>query len=199
MRDDFKASIKDKLAKRVGYRCSNCEKQTSGPGESNDGVSLIGVAAHICAASEGGPRYDPMMTSEQRSSIDNGIWLCQNCAHLIDTDIERYTVEVLHSMKSKAEEYAHEQIASNDAFPYQRQSLDIDTRNKIISCAKTIKEGGNALAVISGTYRPATLDGSDFDVYEFMCGYIQCLHKFGLYRVTKSSTVEVFGTRQGNF
>ena len=35
MRDDFSPSIKDILAKRVGYRCSNpkCQVLTSGPQE----------------------------------------------------------------------------------------------------------------------------------------------------------------------
>ena len=60
MRDDFKNSIKDKLAKRVGYRCSNsdCRKPTSGPQTEPSGVVNVGVAAHITAASSGGPRFD---------------------------------------------------------------------------------------------------------------------------------------------
>jgi hypothetical protein len=33
-----------------------------------------------------GPRYDPVLTVEQRCSVANGIWLCQNCAKLIDND-----------------------------------------------------------------------------------------------------------------
>ena len=33
MRDDFAKAIKDKLAKRIGFRCSNpkCRKPTAGP------------------------------------------------------------------------------------------------------------------------------------------------------------------------
>jgi hypothetical protein len=47
---------------------------------------ILGVAAHITAASPDGPRYDQNLSSEQRKSPDNGIWLCQNCAKLVDND-----------------------------------------------------------------------------------------------------------------
>ena len=30
--------------------------------------------------------YDESMTTEERKSFDNGIWLCQSCSKLIDTD-----------------------------------------------------------------------------------------------------------------
>ncbi|MCP4544775.1 MAG: pentapeptide repeat-containing protein [Chloroflexi bacterium] len=35
------------------------------------------------------------MTNEQRRDISNGIWLCRKCARLIDTDEEKYPVELL--------------------------------------------------------------------------------------------------------
>ncbi|MBB0027245.1 hypothetical protein [Ralstonia pickettii] len=46
------------------------------------------------------------MTAEQRSDIDNGIWLCQNCATMIDRDAERYSVAMLKGWKRQAEEAA---------------------------------------------------------------------------------------------
>jgi hypothetical protein len=66
----------------------------------------IGVAAHITAAAARGPRYDPSLSAEGRSSITNGIWLCQNCAKLIDNDVGRYSVELLCLWKRQAEESA---------------------------------------------------------------------------------------------
>ncbi|MBM7093290.1 hypothetical protein JTP67_33260, partial [Streptomyces sp. S12] len=79
MRDDFSRSTKDQLAKQAGHRCAHphCGKPTSGADEGGIGSINIGVAAHITAASAGGPRYDPALTSEQRKHISNGIWLCQ--------------------------------------------------------------------------------------------------------------------------
>lgn len=95
MRDDFTAKTKDLLAKRVGFRCSICDRPTSGPGSTPEGIINLGVAAHISAASPGGPRYDDTLTKDDRISIENGIWLCQNCAHLIDSDEKNFTIEFL--------------------------------------------------------------------------------------------------------
>ena len=71
MRDDFDAKTKEILARRVGYRCSNpeCGKLTSGPQEDPAKALNIGVGAHITAASEGGPRYDPSLSSEERAAL----------------------------------------------------------------------------------------------------------------------------------
>ena len=38
---------------------------------------------------------DASMTSQERSSFENGIWLCANCSTLIDKDERYYTVELL--------------------------------------------------------------------------------------------------------
>jgi len=88
MRDDFPKRTIDILAKRVGQRCSNpdCLRPTSGPHTEPSKSVVVGVAAHITAASAGGPRYDAGLSPEQRRSIDNGIWLCQTCAKLVDSD-----------------------------------------------------------------------------------------------------------------
>lgn len=107
-RDDFSTKTKDILAKRVGFRCSNpnCRKPTCGANENPERVTSIGVAAHIAAAAKGGPRYDECMTPDERSSLSNGIWLCQSCSKLIDTDESRYTIDFLNKWKSIAEELA---------------------------------------------------------------------------------------------
>jgi hypothetical protein len=95
-RDNFSPKTKRDLARRAGYVCSQseCSAHTVGPShEKNDAVSNVGVAAHIAAAAPGpgARRYDATTTEEQRLSIDNGIWLCQTCAKLIDTDEKTYT------------------------------------------------------------------------------------------------------------
>jgi hypothetical protein len=107
-RDDFPASVITKLRERVGSRCSNpdCRVPTTGPGAGETGVSSIGVAAHITAASPGGPRFDPGLDVQARRSARNGIWLCANCSIAIDRDCEAHTVSLLRRWKTQAEERA---------------------------------------------------------------------------------------------
>lgn len=103
-RDNFTELIKNKLAKRVSYICSNpnCRKMTIGP-DSKKCINNIGVAAHICAAAPGGPRYDAKMTEQERKSVDNGIWLCQSYAKLIDSDENKYTISLITLWKEQTE------------------------------------------------------------------------------------------------
>lgn len=107
-RDDFSRTIVDRLAKRVGMKCSfpECRAPTSGPAAEPLATTNTGVAAHICAASPGGPRYDEQMTPEARSDISNGIWLCQNHAKLIDDDELAYPAHLLREWKETAEQMA---------------------------------------------------------------------------------------------
>lgn len=115
MRDDFPSALRETLARRVGMRCSNpkCGKPTSGPREDLSQALNIGVAAHITAASLRGPRYDGGLSPEERKSATNGIWLCQNCAKLVDNDENRYTVDVLRQWKARSEEAARQAIETN--------------------------------------------------------------------------------------
>jgi hypothetical protein len=112
MDDDFSEPVKRALVSRVGNLCSNpdCRALTSGPQEDPEKALNIGVAAHITAASPGGPRYDLELVPEERSSPSNGVWLCQNCAKLVDNDPARFTVELLHGWKATAEVEAKNRI-----------------------------------------------------------------------------------------
>src|SRR5262245_4612948 len=102
-RDDFSKDTRHHLARSVNYHCSNCDAPTAGPFGGGGKSITTGVAAHICAASVGGPRYDPSMTPGQRRHYDNGIWLCAAHAPKIDRDWPNYPVEKLRAMKREAE------------------------------------------------------------------------------------------------
>ena len=84
---------------------------TSGPALEEERSVNIGVAAHIAAAAAGGKRYNPNMSSAERSSGANGIWLCQSCSKLIDSDETRYTVALLNQWKTDATQRALDAIA----------------------------------------------------------------------------------------
>lgn len=124
MRDDFSAAVRDALGKRVGLRCSlpDCRATTSGPHSDPARVVNVGVACHITAASEGGPRYDPTITAEQRAAPENGIWLCQTHAKLIDNDAPRYTVEILRAWKEVSEHLMQQELGATVA-PQDRNAL----------------------------------------------------------------------------
>jgi len=111
-RDDFPVSVKEELAKRAGHRCSNpaCQKQTSGPADAPTGSVNLGVASHMVAASPLGPRADPALSPDERKSLENGIWLCQNCAKLIDSDTDGHSVEALRRWKAQTEELTRRKL-----------------------------------------------------------------------------------------
>lgn len=119
MRDDFTQATKELLARRVGFRCSNpgCRKPASGPQDDPRGAVNIGVAAHITAASPGGARYDAALNTEERNSIENGIWLCQNCAKLVDNDAIAYTVAILNMWRQLAELKAKTEVERGISIP----------------------------------------------------------------------------------
>lgn len=158
-RDSFTQQTVRLLSDRVGSTCSNptCRVITRGPGEGYKTIN-IGVAAHITAAAPGGPRYDPSLTSEQRRNADNGIWLCHNCARMVDYDPKEYSIELLRQWKLTAEEYARRKIGRafsfkpikniDDIKPIKNTSLNSETRHtldrdKAISLWKLGRESWN--------------------------------------------------------
>lgn len=125
MRDDFTTKTKEILAKRVGYFCSNpdCRMLTVGPNFDNDKHTSIGVAAHITAASSGGPRYNNKLSRDERCGIDNAIWLCYSCSSLVDKDTILYNEEKLRKWKNQAERKAGELLNK------QLSSAEIQSEN----------------------------------------------------------------------
>ena len=100
-RQDFLKPVKIELAMRAAHFCSNpqCLRLTAGPRSNPDRGLGTGHAAHICAASEGGPRYDASQTDQERRSASNGLWLCRECGDMVDKDTGGYSVEDLRSWK----------------------------------------------------------------------------------------------------
>ena len=118
MRDDFRKASVTELARQSGYLCSNpsCRRSTVGP-DGGSGSASIGVAAHICAAAAGGPRFNADMGPEVRSSIENGIWLCQTCSRLVDADVPSHPVDTLHEWKKTSEIQAYLALRNLEVVP----------------------------------------------------------------------------------
>jgi hypothetical protein len=121
-RDEFSEAVKRTLRDRVGGHCSqpSCRELTVGPEiSSEEKAVVIGVAAHICGAAEGGPRFDKSQTPKERAGVSNGIWLCAGCASLIDKNGGAgYSVETLRDWKKTAEERTYDEMISGSV--YQR-------------------------------------------------------------------------------
>ena len=117
------------VARAVGYRCSNpeCNQPTVGANAAQDGIVTIGVAAHICAASSGGPRYNAAQSREARRSKDNGIWLCQNCGRLVDADAQKFSVEVLTGWRRVAQERAFRELVAPETPALRVEAVRVGT------------------------------------------------------------------------
>jgi hypothetical protein len=119
-RDDFSAKTVDLIAKRSGYICAypGCGRMTiAGSDDRKSGLTVTGVAAHITAASRRGPRYDSLMSSEERSSETNGIWACQIHGKFIDDNPSKCTIEELQRWKLQHERWVFERVEGGvDAF-----------------------------------------------------------------------------------
>lgn len=101
-RADFTNKTKEIVAARSGYRCSfpECDRVTIGPGAGAHETTSIGVAAHIFAASLGGPRGTGGLTEEELTKLENAIWLCSIHATLVDNNRgDKYPPELLLSYK----------------------------------------------------------------------------------------------------
>jgi hypothetical protein len=129
VRDNFSPSTIMELGKAVGYRCSNpkCGRPTVAANAKQDGIVTLAVAAHICAASPGGPRYNAAQTPEERRSKDNGIWLCKNCGWLVDADPATYPVDKLKDWKRSAQAKAFYELVGSSQHSPSSEATRIDS------------------------------------------------------------------------
>lgn len=114
-RDNFLPSTIELLAKRSGYVCAypGCKRMTiAGSDDRKSGVTMTGVAAHIAAASKKGPRYDSDMSSEERASETNGIWMCQIHGKFIDDNPSKCSVVELRRWKAQHEKWVFDRVES---------------------------------------------------------------------------------------
>lgn len=95
------------------------------------------------------------MSSEDRSSVGNGIWLCQTHAKEIDDDFVQFTPDVLRAWKRDAEQDARALLGR----PVSGQSLDVAIQ------AILQRAADDSLAVTGTTNMP---DGTKLwaDLYE---------------------------------
>ena len=168
VRDNFPVPTKRKLADRVAWRCSfpGCRKITIGPGtESSEAVINLGEAAHIHAAATNGPRYDSQMDSNERKSIDNGVWMCRHHAKLIDADFINYSAETIRQWKNLAERETYKALK-------QQEEVTSPPPTTLIQLGENI--------VTEGVWKAAKNNKWKFDLIQFVYGGIHELRSFSL-------------------
>ena len=140
-RDNFSGSTIKLLHDKVNGLCSkpDCRILTRGPNSKVGKITSIGQAAHITAAAKGGPRYNASLSQAERKSYENGIWLCNNHARLIDSDKEKYPIELLKSWKLESEKHVEGSIGKPLFF---KENTDILDRLREVSL--TLQETGCA-------------------------------------------------------
>lgn len=98
------AYIKEKDLKAIFAKSGNkCAFPECNQKLVNDDYIFMGQVAHIEAQNEGGPRYNPNQTDDERNSANNLICLCRNHHYEIDIYPEIYTVEKLQEIKKEHE------------------------------------------------------------------------------------------------
>lgn len=125
-RDDFSSTTLRELAGRSGYVCAfpGCRRLTVGPSDDRkSGLSMVGVGAHITAASDKGPRYNKDLSPEERSDVNNGVWMCQTHAKLVDDNESKHTVSELQRWKTQHEDWVFRRVANGPAHPHAGVSV----------------------------------------------------------------------------
>jgi len=179
-REEFKRGTIDALSKRAGFICSNpnCRKMTVASEESsNSGVVYMGRAAHICAAAAGGARYNKEMTMEERSGISNAIFLCSNCADIIDDNGgSDFSVDILNEWKANHESWIRTNL----------NKAPSEIESKVINSVTSYNQQGGITAhsvIINNKPKKR-------DVKNFSAGIIEELkkHPVATYRMHYSTT-----------
>jgi hypothetical protein len=86
------------------------------------------MAAHIHAASPEGPRYLGNQTEAARRSANNGLWMCETCGKLVDSDDSGHSAEELKEWKETAERRAKAELGlANSSALFRLRSGDQTT------------------------------------------------------------------------
>lgn len=161
---DFSQKTKMTIAYRCGHKCSNptCGHATMVE-DSKGELYSIGRACHIEAASEGGPRYNPDSSPEERKAVTNAIWLCPVCADIIDKDKDKYPTKLLKEWKMAAEKPASDKnrriiavanqsggVGTSSVTAYLAQAVAMMTEEKVL-CISAAANNDSGIILFGAT------------------------------------------------
>ncbi len=136
-RDEFSPSTKRAIERQARGHCSNpaCRRLTHAATSDGAGEISIGQASHICAAAPGGPRYDALMTSDERAAADNGIWLCDVHGRAVDAKDSKFTVDELRGWKKQTNEDSWRSVMHNVPYGPDMQAPTPDDLGRCLRAA----------------------------------------------------------------
>lgn len=140
-RADFTAVTVKAIAFEAHLFCSNptCCRFTS-YSTSSGKARAIAEAAHINAASTGGPRPSVKSNEDYLKSAANGIWLCKLCHDRIDKDPSLYSEAELHQWKKQ-----------HSTFVQQLVGKDFDVVHfELYARSRNVAQGFSILAFLEG-------------------------------------------------
>ena len=154
---------------RSGNRCAICHQELVRDDTDLAQGALVGQEAHIVARSPGGPRYQPLEPAV-RDGYANLILLCANDHIEIDSQPDRYPVDVLHNIKRGHETWVSTQL---DDQPTDRTSEHI-----VAVAATTGTQLWNLLQGAFG-YQTSSPDDLTDDEADLVDGALQTLVDWG--------------------
>lgn len=106
---------KCRLRKRIAYICCTrlFRRLTVKRAAQGDGIVRQCKAAHMQAASPGGPRAKSRASDLECRSSNNGLWLRYICARELDDNRSKYPAELFRRRKVEAEAQV-EELATQD-------------------------------------------------------------------------------------
>jgi len=101
----------------AGGQCSftNCKVELINEGLDKKDNAIIGEESHIISKKVKGPRGDIPIESSRKDQYDNLILLCRNHHKLIDSKLDKFTVEDLHKMKHEHETWIKNNLRNNNS------------------------------------------------------------------------------------
>lgn len=98
---------------------------------------MTGIICHIKGRNKRGPRYDSKQTEQERHAFANLVLLCTRHSKVIDTEVERFPVELLQEIKAIHEREGAIEISRADSM---KAELLLDSYRGI-----NIKAGGHVM------------------------------------------------------
>ena len=118
------------------------------------GDHVIAEICHIRARRKNGPRFDPLLSSEEKDDFKNLLLLCPTCHTLADKKSKTYSVELLTEIKDIHERNAPVEISAamaHDALMILSKHNERANRKRVGSFSSKTVASGNGIAVsVSG-------------------------------------------------